>query len=58
MASCRHTHTHTEQHGVDLTTRHPQLREIANTIKTAQRGITNFAQDEIGVVESRDNVGE
>lgn len=40
------------QEGVDLTTNNPTIREVANCLKAAQRGITNFAQDEFGVVES------
>lgn len=40
-----------KKQGVDLTTRNPNVRDVSNTIKTLQRGITNFSQDEIGVVE-------
>jgi DNA (cytosine-5)-methyltransferase 1 len=40
-----------ERAGVDLTTNHPEIREVANCIKAGSRGITNFRQDEFGVVE-------
>ena len=36
--------------GVDLTTNHPEIRDVANCVKAAQRGITNFRQDEFGAV--------
>lgn len=41
-----------EQVGIDLTTNNPQSRDVSNCIKAGARGITNFAQDETGVVES------
>lgn len=41
-----------EQIGIDLTTNNPQNREVSNCLKAGARGITNFAQDETGVVES------
>jgi len=40
-----------EQMGIDLTTNNPQNREVSNCLKAGARGITNFAQDETGVVE-------
>jgi len=39
--------------GIDLASRNPDERDIANCIKTVQRGIVNFAQAETGVVEER-----
>lgn len=40
-----------EREGIDLTTNEPTIRTISNAIKAGQRGITNFRQDEIGVLE-------
>lgn len=34
---------------VDLATRNPDTRDVANCVKTVQRGIVNFAQAETGV---------
>lgn len=37
------------QQPIDLSTRQPDVRDVANCVKTEQRGIINFAQAETGV---------
>lgn len=39
--------------GVDLSTNQPEIRTVSNALKAGCRGITNFRQDEIGVVEAK-----